>query len=90
MRRSNILLWIILGFLFIGLLRVLILRPSTILIPLLVFGVIYYFLKHPEKLRKRGARQHHHYSKPRNTNRKEHPFKVIKGNKDDSDEPHYH
>lgn len=96
MKGNSILTWIILILLGIGIINTLILKPSSIIIPLIIFGGIYYFLKHPEKLRKftdkkhRGYHHHHNRAGSAKGKYKDVKFTVINGNKDKDDEPKYH
>lgn len=93
MTGKKILTWLILIFLGIGIIRTLMVKPSTILIPLLVFGTIYYFIKNPDKLRNltnkfNGKNTNYYKSKNRSSNYK---FEVIDGKKKkDDDRPKYH
>lgn len=93
MNGKNVLTWLILFFLGIGIIQTLIFKPSAILIPLLVFGTIYYFLKNPDKLRRltnkfNGRNNSYYRSKNKSSY---HKFEVIDGKKkDDDDRPKYH
>lgn len=93
MTGKKVLTWLIFFFLGIGILRTLIVKPSTILIPLLVFGTIYYFLKNPDTLRKltnkfNGRNNNYYRNKNKSSNYK---FEVIDGKKNkDDDRPKYH
>ena len=93
-RKYNLLTWAIIFFFVVGILQVLILSPSSILIPLLIFGLIFYFLKHPEKLRGIYYRFHKPSSrhKTKYDKQREITFKVINGKKDknDDDKQRYH
>jgi len=92
MTGKKVFTWLILFFLGIGIIRTLILKPSTILIPLIVFGTIYYFLKNPDKLRRltnkfNGKKNNYYGSK----NKSNYKFEVIDGkNKKDDDRPKNH
>jgi len=92
LRKYSLLTWIIIILLAIGLIRQFVFSPSSILIPLLVFGVIFYFLKHPEKLQRNnryGRTRRNHQGNGRK--RRNQSFTVIKGKFEDSDEDkHYH
>lgn len=92
MTGKKLLTWLIVIFLIIGIIRTLRFSPSTILIPLLVFGIIYYFLKNPNKLRKLSnkfnKRNNNYYrGKNRSSGNK---FEVIDGKKKDDDDRKYH
>ncbi len=94
MKRFSLLTWVILIFLGIGILVRFIDSPSSIIIPVAVFGTIFYFLKHPEKLRTRNNnRDRYYYANQRKNQKKEtkRSFTVIKGNfRDDEEDKHYH
>ncbi|WP_132766877.1 hypothetical protein [Tepidibacillus fermentans] len=90
MRKHGILYWVLLILFIIGIAQSFFINPSGILIPLIVFGTIYYFYKHPEKVfwilnRNRNHSRHTKYALKRKRRR----FTVIKGNKDD-DPTRYH
>lgn len=92
MTGKKILQWLIIFFFVVGIIRTLRFSPSTILVPLLVFGSIYYFLKNPDLLRrisnKFTGRNNYYRSKKRPSS---HKFEVIDGKKkNDDDHPKYH
>ncbi|OEF95500.1 hypothetical protein BHF71_04725 [Vulcanibacillus modesticaldus] len=85
MKRYNAFTWIIIFLILIGFFTTLINNFFDFIIPILVFGSIYYFLKHPEKLNAIFYRKYRHnnpfnfsrkHYKPRKNNIK---FKVIDG-----------
>lgn len=90
-RKSRLIAYIIFGLIAVGILASLISRPETMLIPLLVFGIVFLLYKFPpSRFRKRGGmRPPRNAIKPKA--RKRNPFRVIRGSKRDDDEPpRYH
>ncbi|WP_166239126.1 hypothetical protein [Paenibacillus turpanensis] len=86
-RRFSVAGYIIAGLIVIGVLELFLRNPSGMLIPLLVFGLVFYFYKNPPKLGRRGGFQpgRQRETKRRNT------FRVIPGRKpDDEEPPKYH
>lgn len=88
--------YVIFGLILIGLLARVMDNPQGYIIPLIVFGVILYFLKFPPKRGFRMPRwsstQGHRPtgSKRYRKKKKQYPFRVIQGNKGDEDPPPYH
>jgi hypothetical protein len=83
-RHSKALSYIIFGLIAIGLL----VNIRSMILPLLIFGIIFYLYKFPPKQYQRGQK----YNSGRPTARpqpksKKSMFRVIKGNKKDDDEP---
>ena len=94
----SLVMWIAFLLLIIGLGKSFILRPLSLLIPIIIIGIVIYFLKHPGIILNRNRhRSRNYYQKSRKTKnpatrRKDIPFKVIDGNKKDNDDdrPKYH
>ena len=90
-RRSTMFAYIIFGLIAIGLLANLLTRPSTMLIPLLVLGIVFYLYKFPPGRSRRGGHRSGQTTKRDNKASKRATFRVIRGNKRDDDEPpRYH
>lgn len=88
-RRFTTLHYIIFGLIAVGIISAFIDNPGRMIIPLLVFGLVFYFLKFPPK-RLRRNKYASAASKPKEK-RKKPSFRVIRGNKDDDDDtPKYH
>ena len=86
-RRSRTIGYIILALIAIGILT----DFGNWLIPLVVFGLVFYFYKFPPNRFRRGSRNRNNQSTHRNKTSRKAVFHVIKGNKkDDEEPPHYH
>jgi len=74
---------IILFFFIIGVTTLFIEKPKQVIIPALVFGTIYFFVKHPEKLRNFNTKSNYKQppTKIKKTvkRKKDNPFTVIEG-----------
>jgi len=92
MKRFPLLTWILLFFFAIGVFRIFMFRPSSVLVPLIVFGAIFYFFKNPEKLKFRQQNDNYKAPTAKSKNRSN-KFTVIDGKftdvKDD-EPPKYH
>ncbi|MDB5056229.1 MAG: hypothetical protein JWM44_4279 [Bacilli bacterium] len=93
-RRFSVSAYIILALIAIGLLAKIISSPSSYIIPIVVFGIIFALYKFPPKRYDRGGANQSSYSyqgKPREK-KKPTPFRVIQGNKNPSDDdtPKFH
>jgi len=73
--------------------------PMTIIIPVVVFGLIFYWYKKPPAFLSKGQRTNRSYrtaaaktnkAKKERPRSKTVPFKVIEGGRDDNDTPRYH
>ena len=75
--------YLILGLAFIGLISKFIISPTSLIIPILVIGLIYYFYKSPPRwfIRLVSPSYHRAYKTPPKKKRKKHRFHVINGNK---------
>ena len=75
--------YLILGLAVIGLISRFIQNPISLIIPVLVIGLIYYFYKFPPRwfIRLVIPSYRHAYKTPKKKKRKKHRFHVIKGNK---------
>jgi hypothetical protein len=74
---------VILGLIVVGIIAQLIRDPGSLIIPLVIFGVVFYLYKFPPNRARGGKRTF--------TQKKRPPFRVIPGNKkDDDDPPRYH
>ncbi|WP_219836424.1 hypothetical protein [Paenibacillus sp. R14(2021)] len=98
-RRMSLLSIIILVLVVIGLVSQTISNPYQLLIPVGVFAVIYLLYKFPpgnavkakpKPKYKAGARKDQQQASSRNKTRKNMPFRVIEGGKDDDNLPKYH
>lgn len=80
--------YIIFGLIAIGLLAQLVYEPGSILVPLLVFAIIFWLYKFPPgRSRRQGGRP----SAGRKTTERKQTFRVIRGNKhNDEEPPRYH
>lgn len=99
MKSHNIISYIVLFLIVLGIARTLVDSPMLIIIPVVLFALIVYWIKHPPAFLTRGQRAY-----PRNyraeskqaKGKKERPrsktvpFKVIEGGRDDNDTPRYH
>jgi hypothetical protein len=84
--RQTTFAYIIFGLIGIGILSALFSNPAGMLIPVLVFGVIFYLYKYPPKSWRGFGRSSTRFTKP--PKRKNATFRVINGNRrDDSEEP---
>lgn len=82
--------YILLFLIVIGILYSIIRNPSALLIPVVVFGVIYFLYKYPPgRRRQKSEKQRYNeaYKKQKMRNVQKASFKVIKGKKHDDDEP---
>jgi len=89
MKRKPIIAYIIFGLIAIGFAAEFFSSPGRLLIPLLVFGIVFYLYKYPPGRRKGRTT----VIPPRNRDGKERrktSFRVIRGNKNDDDPPAYH
>ena len=83
---------LILFFFIIGVTTLFIEKPSQVIIPAVIFGTIFYFVKHPEKLKNFSSKSNYKHPptkpkpkmKPKDSvkKRSDHPFTVIDGNKE--------
>jgi len=89
MKQKGVLYWILLILFIIGVVESIFANPTGMLIPLLVFGAIYYFYKHPEKLYRLFNSNVSYRSHNQTKKKRKNPFIIIKGKKDD-DQPKYH
>lgn len=81
--RNRWVTYVVLGLLALGIIASIFSNPSRYIIPLLVFGVIFWLYKYPPN-RWRNKSNNARFSK---TKRRNASFRVIRGNKDSSDEP---
>jgi len=83
--------YIIFGLIAIGILSNLLGNPGPFIIPLVVFGIVFYLYKFPpNRFRKRSSARSTKQPSKTNTNKRT-TFRVIRGNKrDDDDPPRYH
>jgi uncharacterized membrane protein len=85
---------IVLGLIVIGLIRNIVYSPSSYLIPLLVFAAIFLLYKFPPNglIRRGSSKTAYTYQNKTKEKKKPSPFRVIQGNKDNSDDdtPKYH
>jgi uncharacterized membrane protein len=85
---------VVLGLIIIGLIRNIVSSPSSYLIPLLVFAVIFLLYKFPPNglIRRGSSKTSYTYQNKTKEKKKPSPFRVIQGNKDSSDDdtPKYH
>ncbi|MDP5275685.1 hypothetical protein [Chengkuizengella axinellae] len=86
--RQRIVFYVILGLIVIGFLGSAFTNPKSFIIPLLVFGLVFYLYKFPP----RRYRNNHNYKnvakiqkKQQRKKRRKHKFKVIDGNKSKND-----
>jgi len=98
MRSSNVIGYIVLILLAIGIIVTLQDNPLIIIIPVVLFGLIFYFVKRPPAFLSKGTKSRGTYSsavkqskaKKERPRSKTVPFKVIEGGRDDNDTPRYH
>lgn len=104
MKFRNLFGYFVLALLAIGLIVTIIHEPFMIIIPVAVFGAIYYFVKRPaafmhknnqktaaSKYRKAASiTNKQSKAKKASPRSKTVPFKVIEGGRDDNDTPRYH
>lgn len=81
MKRFNIFTWILLFFLVIGILSSLRNNFLQIIIPLIIFGLIFYFYKNPNKLNflRNKKYKDNHRNNQFNKNQRKSTFTVIDG-----------
>lgn len=96
-RRSRIMMYVVFGLIIIGFLATFVSNPSGMIIPVAVFGIIFFLYKFPpQAFRGRGSgsssRRGPIEMNKVKTKKKANPFRVINGNKrdDEEDPPHYH
>ena len=76
-------------------------QPLMIIIPLVIFGVVFYLIKRPSSFKQNDKRANTYRSSSTTTVKqskpkkdrprsKTVPFKVIEGGRDDNDTPRYH
>lgn len=84
MKRLGAITWVFVFLFIIGIAKTFVSNPIGFLIPIVIFVLIFYFLKHPKKLlNKREYRPNKATPKPKKYRKhKENPFKVIPGKKD--------
>ncbi|GCL72055.1 MULTISPECIES: hypothetical protein [Paenibacillus] len=86
--RNSTIAYVIFALVAIGILFTVLTRPGTLIIPLLVFGIIFLLYKYPPS---RWRSRSKSFSPPRfsssKTKRRNATFRVINGSKDSSDEP---
>ncbi|MFC5651580.1 hypothetical protein ACFPYJ_21165 [Paenibacillus solisilvae] len=96
-RKMSPLLIVILALIGVGLIAQMLNNPVQLIIPVVVFGVIYLLYKFPpggarassaKPRSKQANRRDPQASKPKS--RKNIPFRVIEGGKDDDNLPKYH
>ncbi len=82
MRKFNTFTWILIFFLVIGFISALMTNFTDMIIPIIIFGLIIYFLKNPNKLNfsKKNTKHDQYDQKPRKTS-----FTVIDGKFKDDD-----
>ncbi|MBU7317127.1 MULTISPECIES: hypothetical protein [Paenibacillus] len=83
--RNSTVAYVIFGLIAIGILASVLSNPGTFIIPILVFGVIFFLYKFPPnrwRQPKRPSSSRFQKGKRRNAT-----FRVIQGSKDSSDEP---
>ncbi|MCP3773294.1 hypothetical protein NLX71_08180 [Paenibacillus sp. MZ04-78.2] len=83
--RNSTVAYVIFGLIAIGILASVLSNPGTFIIPILVFGVIFFLYKFPPsrwRQPKQPSSSRFQKGKRRNAT-----FRVIQGNKDSSDEP---
>jgi len=98
MRSSNVIGYIVLILIAIGIIVTLKENPLFIIIPVVLFGLIFYFIKRPPAFLNKGPKTRGTYrsavkqskAKKERPRSKTVPFKVIEGGRDDSDTPRYH
>jgi len=75
--------WVILGLIIIGLFAQFISSPLSIIIPIVIFGIVYYLYKRPPIWLQRLAYRNTHFPYPQPTKKKRnrYPFRVIDGKK---------
>lgn len=91
--RNKLIAYIIFGLIAIGILSSFINRPSAMLIPIVVLGVVFYLYKFPPTRRSQKPRPGAGRGKQRNTKSpRKSTFRVIRGNKrdDDNEPPRFH
>lgn len=93
-KRNQVITYIVAGFFSIGLLVKFLEQPLKMIVPLVIFGVVFYLYKFPPSFARGGRRPAHHQperpSAKRNVRKAK--FRVIRGNKDngEDDPPRYH
>ncbi|NDI34158.1 hypothetical protein [Chengkuizengella sediminis] len=85
--RQRIIFYVILGLIVIGIVSSAFTNPGSFIIPLLVFGLVFYLYKFPPK--RYRNRKYENVVKlqkeQKRKKRKKHKFKVIDGNKNKND-----
>lgn len=83
MKRLGAITWVFVFLFIIGIAKTFVSNPIGFLIPIVIFVLIFYFLKHPKKLlNKQGYRPNKATPKSKKYRKhKENPFKVISGKK---------
>jgi hypothetical protein len=92
MKSRNRVMYVIIALIAIGLLSQIIKNPYAYMIPLAVFGIVFYFYKFPPNRRRGGSTS---TARKADYNKKKARFKVIQGSKtdhktDEDDPPPYH
>lgn len=99
MKSRNIISYIVLLLIVLGVVVTLIEHPLLIIIPLVLFGLIVYWIKKPPAFLNKGRQTDNGYyraaskqskAKKERPRSKTVPFKVIEGGRDDNDTPRYH
>lgn len=100
MKMRNIIGYVLIALLVIGIINDFYLNPLMYVIPIVIFGLIIWLIKRPPAfLQNKKGRQYYKASqqvkKQAKTKRdrprsKTVPFKVIEGGRDDNDTPRYH
>ncbi|MFC6332398.1 hypothetical protein ACFP56_07150 [Paenibacillus septentrionalis] len=98
MRTSNLGSYIVLLLIAIGIIVTLINHPLYVIIPVVLFGIIYYCIKRPPAFLSKYSKPQNNYrsaakqskAKKERSRSKTIPFKVIEGGRDDNDTPRYH
>lgn len=89
-RRLPVFAYIILALIAIGILSRFVSDPAGMIIPVAVFGIVFFLYKFPPGRWRRQQKPTPRYAKAKEK-RKQVPFKVINGSKpDDDDMPKYH
>lgn len=82
MRKFNIFTWIVLFFLVVGILASLTIDASSVIIPVVIIGLVVFFMAHPEKLNFKKKYQGNRYNRSNhnsNTNNRKTTFTVVDG-----------
>ncbi|NBI27548.1 TMEM8 family protein [Chengkuizengella marina] len=84
--RQRFIFYVILGLIAIGIVSSAFTNPGNFIIPLLVFGLVFYLYKFPpKKYRNRKYENVVKLQKKQKRRRRKHKFKVIDGNKNKND-----